>query len=263
MTKKPAAPVTAIKPDAVQPASETASMVPGTPYAQLVAEASVIATSFSNKCMDFYWHLGAKANELTKTPDKYGNRKLINFMTDVERTCKYSLGKSSYYNAMAVNTYMTKAQLEIAREAKISVMRLVSICNNKLTNEQRQAILLEAKNHQGPQVFDVKEAAQKAIAEATGGEVKTTPEKPEPVDKQSKRILKGAEKLILAMSSKLKLVGDAVETICKGGDKDAMDVAYEQWDAASIEFDAMHDMWQKQIAKATKAFDKVKTVLKK
>lgn len=241
---------------------QAAPMVQGTPYAQLVSDAAVIANALSNKCLDFYWGLGGKVNELLKAPDKYGNRKLENFAADVERTCQYSLGKSSFYNASAINAYMTKSQLEQAKSDKISMVRILALCTNKLTDGQRQAILLEAHNHQGPQVFDVKAAVDAKIAEATGGQP-VVKEKPEPEEKIAKRIIKNSEKLVAVTASKLKLVGDAVATICKGGDKHAIDVAYEQWDDVSVEFDALTDMWQQQIAKVTKAFDKVKTVISK
>ena len=251
----------AVREEPVQVQAPITPPMPGTPYAQLVTDASTIANTFSNKCLDFYWGLGVKVNELLKAPEKYGNRKLAQFQEDVEKTSRISLGKSSFYNASNVNKHLTKTQLEQAKEAKISLVRVLALCTSKLTPDQRQAILLEAKNHQGPQVFDVKQAAEAKIAEATGGTT-TTPEKPEPAGKKATAIVKGAEKLIMTMASKLKLVGEAVETICKGDKVNDIKAAYEHWDAASVEFDALSDMWQKQITKATKAFEKVKSVLK-
>ena len=241
-------------------AATSTQPVAGTPYYQLVVEAATVAGSFSNTTLDFYWKLGAKVNELQKSPDKYGNRKIINFMADVERLCKFGLGKTTFYSAGQINQFLTKAQLEEAKASKMSVTRTLCMCTDKLTNEQRQAILLEAKNHQGPQIFDVKAVVEQKIVEATGGTVTPKEDKTDDPEKKAKRIIKGAEHLIQVTTTKLKLVGEAMELVCRGDNEKDIKAAREQWESASVEFDELSDVWQKQVNKATKALDKVKTL---
>lgn len=251
------------KKNAVVVRTTNTATVTTAPYHQLVGETCAMIKTFNGKCLDMYWALGRKVKDLMDKPDTYGQHTLENFAADLAQAGRISLGTSTLYKAKEIAACFTKEQIELAKDSSMAIGRMLDMTSKKVTPEIRQQLLLEAKNHVGPNVFDVKAAVEQKLSAATGGK----PPKDDPGNdvtsaKKARKIVKGAEHIIALLENKIKDVGDAVESICGDDDATAMKAAYEQWDAASNAFDSLNATWQSQIKKAIKAFDKVKSVLK-
>lgn len=244
--------------------SKTDVVVAGTPYAQLLTETQALITQFYNRTLEFYWHLGKRVEELTSQAAKYGNRSLEKFSQDLERVEGIKAGVDTLYDAQKVAKALTKTQLESAKAGKLSMRGVLPMCTKNVTPEMRDAILEKAKNHTGPEVFKVEEAVVAELAAATGGKVdKKAVDSDAVLLKQALKRTKGSEKMIATIENKLKDIGECFAYVCNESDENAIRQAHLNYEEFSLAIDSFNDTMKSQMAKALKAFDKVKEVLKK
>ena len=247
-----------------RPNNVETAVVPGSAYATLLKDIFTLSKSFYNKAIEFYWHLGKHLEDLVNDPEKYGKHSVEMFAKDLETTAHLSLGTDSLYSAQKIHKYFTKTQLELAKDSNMSLRQMVKMTPRGVTPEMREQLLLDAKNHTGPTVFDVEAAVATKLGAATGGKAnKTTKTQDDTELKKSLKRVKGAERMVQMLETKLSNIGDCFAHICSEDDAAAMCKAYEYYKDFKDAITSFTGTMGEQLQKATRAFDKVKSIVEK
>lgn len=103
-------------------------------YKELVSETAEMLTTLHERGLDVYYTLGERVNLLMDddTKNRYGGRTLDAFAADLNKLGQFNLGTSSLYKTAKVAAKITRAELDMAIQAKLSWRHLVFMTGDRI-----------------------------------------------------------------------------------------------------------------------------------
>lgn len=232
-------------------------------YRGILEETALIYVKMNRSFLKFYWNVGERANLLTQVSqsESYSKKLIPKFCEDLERDYDIAVGVDSMYKAAMVNRALTKDQLKLAVESKMSLHQVLPLCAKSVEAPMRQEILEEHKEAQERQEpynvqnsLNAKRGISTSPTSAKDGAAKT-PKKPMSGIKQIALLFQKTE-------GQLVMYGDCVELICKDTNVEDMQQAKDYYAEACTAMSNLIDAWSIQRAKCDKSFDTIATALK-
>lgn len=234
----------------------TKALTDDTEYNKLVLDACSLADATNKSLLMFYWKLGEVVKTATNGA-KDGIRSVPKFLEHMQQAMpSITLKLDSIYNAVSVYEHMSRDQIEQAQESGVALRNLLSLCNKKVTPEQREDTLKRIAAGELAQV-EIPEDIKQTSKGSSGTAGNTADSKRAATIKVTR-----LPSYLQSVNEKLLGYADAMDVLCMEiVDENEIDKVQTAFKDAIAEVENILKRWESEATRARQVMDKTITTL--
>ena len=239
--------------------------VPAEPYIKLLEHVGGLLMQANKANLKITREIGRDVAKLMENRAAiYGNRSIDKLAQDLTET-GWPIKANTLYAAKMVATQLTAEQYKLAQTSGISMHSLAPLCASRVSDELRTEILNEAIKRRLTR-DDIKGMIDKVLppgADNGSDDKNQLTAGDNTAQRDALKVLKGVANMLgqMASADRRPAIADAVKTICRGTDEEAMQKAKDLHEQIAVASITLSGFWSKELEAAEESLQDISEVI--